>query len=121
MAALKECAEYAVPSRRPANWLVCLRILFTNAMVTNFPEDRAYTGPSEDYDLSLARKCTGQNFVSGFLSKNREWPLFPTEHLGQRKNSSALSSERETSAHLKDLHEALLAWLDTRSPTRAQA
>ena len=121
MAALKECAEYAVPSGRPANRLVCLRILFTNEVVTNFPDDSVYTGPSEDADLSLDRKSTGQNFESGFLSKKRECPLFPIEHLGQRKNSSALSSERVTSAHLKVLHEAEFAWLDTRSPIRAQA
>ena len=64
MAALNECAEYAVPSGRPANWLVCLRILFTNAMVTNFPDDSAYTGPSEDSDLSLVR---GWDFVGSGL------------------------------------------------------
>ena len=56
MAALRECAEYAVPSGRPANWLVCFRILFTNAMVTNFPDDNVYTGPFKDTALSLGRK-----------------------------------------------------------------
>ena len=109
MAALKECAEYAMPSGRPASWLVCLRILFTSAMVTNFPDASAYTGPSEDSDLSFAKKCTGQNFVSGFWIKNREWPLLPTEHFGCRKYSSAPLSERETSAHLSALHEAIFA------------
>ena len=82
IAALKECAEYAVPSGRPASWPVCFRILFTNAMVTNFPDDRAYTGPSEDIALSFDRKWTGQNFLSGFLIRKSAWPLFWFEHFG---------------------------------------
>ena len=72
--------------------------LFTNAVVTNLPDDRAYTVPSEDVALSFDRKRTGQNFLSGFLLQ-----------------------KRVSSAHLRACSELYLRELDTRSPILAPA
>ena len=121
MAALNECVVYASPSGRPASWLVCLRSLFTNVTVTNFPEDRRKTGPSSEDVFSMVRKCTGQKAVSVFLSKERASPLLSTDDLWDLKNIVARSLERETSAQTSVLGEALLACVETRSPIRALA